>query len=155
MIAEASNLEVLRLSTGSNLISGTVPSCFNKLKNLVSVSLRATRLSGTIASETFNTMEHLLSLILDRNRITGHLNFLPRSLETLNLAGNRMSSGLSFCSSERLPRLTYIDVSNNSFTGPLPVFGNQVAHSLTPANLPLRCVSSSSSSSSFFIFSYD
>ena len=119
-IEDAHNITVLSmgsLSLGNNYLSGTIPSCIEKMIKLVNFDWPSNRFSGTIPPFIFRS-NRLLTLILEGNRFTGKL---PR-LNNDTLPGTDIPVNVS--------ALTSLSVGNNRLTGSLPEEYFSVATSL-------------------------
>ncbi|GAB2300150.1 hypothetical protein Dimus_034191 [Dionaea muscipula] len=103
------NLNALDLS--SNGLSGRIPPCLGDLGNTLEfLSLAGNNLRGTIP-DTFPKTCRLQYLSLDHNQLQG---------EDLLLGSNRLNGQIDFQSANLFPQLRILDLSGNSFTGPLP-----------------------------------
>ncbi|GAB2269817.1 hypothetical protein Dimus_004735 [Dionaea muscipula] len=145
LICKATSLNMLDLS--SNGLSGRIPPCLGDLgSTLISLNLAKNNLCGTIP-DTFPKTCPLLYLHLSNNQLQGEV---PRSLsncpslELLDLASNqingtfpdwlgdlpqlqglllgsnRLNGQIEFQSPNLFPKLRILDLSGNSFIGPLP-----------------------------------
>jgi hypothetical protein len=121
-------VEVIDLS--SNKLEGSYPNDASQFQNLVSLKLRNNSLSGSLPS-VLGTYQKLSVLDLSLNSLGGPVLptfFLSPTLTELNLSGNKFTGNILFQSthsteSMRLssqPSLKIVDLSSNSFSGPLP-----------------------------------
>jgi hypothetical protein len=121
-------VEVIDLS--SNKLEGSYPNDASQFQNLVSLKLRNNSLSGSLPS-VLGTYQKLSVLDLCLNSLEGPVLptfFLSPTLTELNLSGNKFTGNIPFQSthsteSMRLssqPSLKIVDLSSNSFSGPLP-----------------------------------
>uniref|UniRef100_A0A0E0ML93 non-specific serine/threonine protein kinase n=1 Tax=Oryza punctata TaxID=4537 RepID=A0A0E0ML93_ORYPU len=109
-----------------NSLSGPLPSDFGA-SLLVSLTLSGNLLSGTIPSSVFS-LEHLEILDLSRNILNGEVpacqedsNPCTRQLVVVNLNSNNLSGGFPLIF-RSCPRLVFLDLSYNQFSGNLPLW---------------------------------
>ncbi|GAB2269807.1 hypothetical protein Dimus_004725 [Dionaea muscipula] len=145
LFCKATSLNILDLS--SNGLSGRIPPCLGDLGNTLEfLILAGNNLRGTIP-DTFPKTCRLLYLYLDHNQLQGEV---PRSLsncsslelldlgsnlihgtlpdwlgdlpqlQALLLGSNRLNGQIDFQSANLFPQLRILDLSGNSFIGPLP-----------------------------------
>ncbi|KAK3423928.1 hypothetical protein EUGRSUZ_F00675 [Eucalyptus grandis] len=131
LICNATNLEIIDLS--NNSLMGSLPRCLTNFStNMLVLNLRMNHLEGTIP-EYFSSSSGLMTLDLSRNRFEGTLPQLliedtfPRWLGTLPklkilvLRSNNLKDVLDIPRGAHLfPKLHILDLSNNSFSSPLP-----------------------------------
>lgn len=131
-------LQQLRLSL--NFLTGTILSGFGNMSSLSTLSLSGNYLHGAIPDElcassltvldlSGNVLEQsipacfsqmpLQSLLLDGNSLTGSLPVLSNNsqLRIVTVQENFLIGNVTLCD---LPVLEFVDLSLNSFTGPLP-----------------------------------
>ncbi len=120
-LSKLKNLRVLNL--GHNAIEGEIPSSIGELVQLETLNLRNNKLSGTIPSSLVK-LQKVWKLFLSDNELTGEL---PKelaemkALEIVFLHNNQLEGALpSNLAGAGNPRLGYIDLDNNNFTGSLP-----------------------------------
>jgi Leucine-rich repeat (LRR) protein len=117
-----SNLKDIDL--GLNFITGTISSSVGNLKRLRSLALGNNSLISTIP-DSLGGLNLLKVLLLYTNFLSGTI---PSSLQynqnliLLSLVENNLSGSLQVLTT--LPQLTYIYVSKNRFTGPVPAFSS-------------------------------
>ncbi|KAK9280376.1 hypothetical protein L1049_014065 [Liquidambar formosana] len=143
-ICNVSSLEILNLS--HNNLSGIIPRCWGNSKKLSVLDLRMNSFHGTIPN-TFAKGNDLRNLNINGNKFKGLIpqslahcqklevldlgnnmikDTFPYWLETLPglqvlvLRSNRFHGPISSKEKYFFPKLRIIDLSNNSFTGPLP-----------------------------------
>ncbi|KAJ1276596.1 hypothetical protein BS78_05G226700 [Paspalum vaginatum] len=121
--AFAPGLRTLDLSR--NAFSGGVPAPLLSLPNLRTLVLSHNRLAGRLPAAAARAP--LVHLDLRGNRLWGPVPALPGTLVFLSLAGNRLSGRVAPVL-RRLPRLAFLDLGRNAFSGEVPgeVFG--IAH---------------------------
>ncbi|KAL3733428.1 hypothetical protein ACJRO7_022881 [Eucalyptus globulus] len=146
LICNATQLEIIDLS--NNSLTGSLPRCLTNFSNSLSVlNLRMNHLEGTIPQFS-SSRSSLMTLDLSRNRFEGTLpqslvkckylevldlshnqikDTFPRWLGTLPelkvliLRSNNLKDLLDIPKEAHLfPKLHILDLSNNSFSGPLP-----------------------------------
>ena len=103
-----------------NNFSGLVPD-FTIFSSLRELNLSTNKLSGSLPSN-FERLSNLVILNLDHNQLTGSVLDLSRfrSLELLNLQNNQLN-GTLHVSLGQLSRLSYLDISSNSLKGEIGV----------------------------------
>ncbi|KAK2444574.1 putative LRR receptor serine/threonine-protein kinase [Trifolium repens] len=119
------SLEKLFLSR--NRFVGEIPSEFGNLSNLSTLQLSDNNFSGKFLFSMFFSLSSLVDLSLTNNNLSGELpqNFgnYFQNLRTLTLSTNRFE-GVIPNSISNSSHLCKIDLSNNSFHGPIPHFNN-------------------------------
>ncbi|KAJ4960187.1 hypothetical protein NE237_020097 [Protea cynaroides] len=145
IFTENCTLELLDLS--ENHFDGSIPKEVSNCKNLSFLDLWDNNFTGTTPSE-IGTLPNLMTLLLGKNRLSREipesllnltqLVFLDYSwnsfrgdiqeifgkfkqLQHLVLYGNFYTGGLTTSGILKLPKILRLDLSVNSFTGPLPV----------------------------------
>nr|KAJ0211107.1 hypothetical protein LSAT_V11C400225650 [Lactuca sativa] len=115
------SLNYLALSSCS--LVGSLPKTLVNLMHLTTLDLSFNKLNGTLPSLLF-TLPLLENVFLYDNMFSGGLPlelFSCRSLKILSLWGNKfdgnINKGSNPLSSIQLANLTYLDLSNNNFTG--------------------------------------
>uniref|UniRef100_A0A7N0VE79 Protein kinase domain-containing protein n=1 Tax=Kalanchoe fedtschenkoi TaxID=63787 RepID=A0A7N0VE79_KALFE len=104
--------KMVELDLSSNSLSGTLPEV-RHLVNLQKMNLGSNYLEGSLSKETFFSLVQLESLVLRNNRFHGAL---PNVLWIL-------------------PKLHFLDVSGNQFTGRLPDLGSNFNATIKVFNL--------------------
>ncbi|KAI3951389.1 hypothetical protein MKW92_048277 [Papaver armeniacum] len=121
-LCKLSNLMSLDLS--HNHLTGVIPTCFSKL-SFSTFDLSHNKLHGRLPlpPQAFDTYS---SFGVSYNKITGEIStdYGKRlsSFNSINLAGNELSSSIPFsiCSRDSESNPDYIDLSNNKFFGVIP-----------------------------------
>lgn len=109
------------LQLGFNQLTGTIPPELGNLSLLQQLNLQDNQLSGSIPPE-LSYLTYLYTLVLSGNELTGSI---PPGIGTMvylgniQLADNQLSGDILF--SETLTRLWAVDLSENLFTGSLPL----------------------------------
>lgn len=113
------NMGVLDLS--HNQMSGTLPDDFLPAPCLQALNLRGNQFEGTLPS-SLGDHTVMMSLILADNKFEGTFPDLGSALELteLDLSGNRFSGTLPNDWWRRAPRLRWLKLHQNKFSGPLP-----------------------------------
>ncbi|XP_074301718.1 tyrosine-sulfated glycopeptide receptor 1-like [Silene latifolia] len=126
-IGKLSKLEQLQLHI--NKLSGTIPPSLMNCTSLVKLILRVNALQGNISTLDFSRLTRLKTLDLGNNNLTGNLPesiFSCKSLTAIRVAINKLSGQIS-PNVVSLPSLTFLSLSNNSFTnvsGALTILAN-------------------------------
>ncbi|XP_074268286.1 receptor-like protein 2 [Silene latifolia] len=126
-IGKLTKLEQLQLHI--NKFTGTIPPSLMNCTNLVKLVLRVNALEGNISTLDFSRLVRLQTLDLGNNYFTGNLPesiFSCKSLTAIRVAVNKLSGQIS-PSIKTLPSLTFLALSNNSFTnisGTLTILAN-------------------------------
>ena len=111
---------VWRLDLSSNGLTGHLPPAIGELRQLWSLNLSSNRIAGRIPPEIGN-LDRLGDLLLGDNRLVGEipreLLSLSSSLETLELANNRLSGALPFLGA--FDRLEWVILHSNLLDGGL------------------------------------
>ncbi|XP_058781423.1 probable LRR receptor-like serine/threonine-protein kinase At3g47570 [Vicia villosa] len=115
------------LSLANNKFVGEIPIELANLRNLSTLQLSVNNFSGKFPSSIFFNLSCLVYLSLTQNNLSGQLpqnfsNAFP-NLTTLVLATNRFE-GVIPNSISNLSHLQAIDLANNRFHGPMPLFNN-------------------------------
>jgi hypothetical protein len=114
--------------------------------SLVQLSLFGNRITGTI-SETIGSHTNIAIIAFSNNNLRGQL---PKNLyklnllQVLNISSNFLSGKVDIFPANytgpKFPNLTYVDFSNNTFTGSIPS-GIFLSESLQVASLSSNCFS--------------
>ena len=110
---------LLHLDLDDNEIQGTIPYWIWQLKYLVILNLSKnflTKLEGNV----WNFSSNLLHLDLSSNQLQGPFPFLPTFVNILDYSNNRFNSVIPADIGNRLPFVTQLSLSNNSFHGQIP-----------------------------------
>ncbi|KAI3805839.1 hypothetical protein L1987_21726 [Smallanthus sonchifolius] len=146
-----------RFQIDQNQISGLIPKSFSNLNNIKHIHFNNNSLTGQIPVELSN-LSTLIHLLLDNNNLSGSLpsefgnfpNMRILQLDNNNFDGEIPASygnlselvklSLRNCSLQgvlpdlsRIPKLSYIDLSGNRLTGPIPI--NKLSDSMTTIDL--------------------
>ncbi|XP_015579058.2 putative receptor-like protein kinase At3g47110 [Ricinus communis] len=115
-----------KLILARNQLTGQIPSELGRLRNLRDIQLSENQLSGEIPLSIYN-ISSLFFLSVTDNKLTGKLpsdvdlsSALPKLME-LFLAQNRFE-GMLPSSLFNASRIQSLDLSNNGFQGPIPLF---------------------------------
>ncbi|TVU23869.1 hypothetical protein EJB05_26253, partial [Eragrostis curvula] len=100
-----------------NAFSGRIPPSLLNLRALRTLVLSHNALAGTIPRSV--AAAPLVHLDLRSNRLSGGVPPLPSTLVYLSLAGNRLSGRVAPVL-RRLPRLAFLDLGRNWFSGEVP-----------------------------------
>ncbi|KAG4123125.1 hypothetical protein ERO13_D11G308500v2 [Gossypium hirsutum] len=124
-IGELSSLKFFDVS--ENQLNGTFPLCFGQLESLETLDFGYNLLEGVVLEPHFSHLTRLTTLKASHNRLkfepnsrisdvmpTWFLN-LPTLFEYLNLSSNQLTGEISYLNVGDI-----VDLSSNSFTGPLP-----------------------------------
>ncbi|XP_020231660.1 probable LRR receptor-like serine/threonine-protein kinase At1g34110 [Cajanus cajan] len=117
------NLSYLnKLILNNNLLTGSIPKSIRNLQKLTLLDLSYNNLSSRIPPEIGLVTSLTISLDLSSNAFTGEI---PDSvsaltqLQSLDLSHNMLYGGIKVLGS--LTSLTYLNISYNNFSGPIPV----------------------------------
>ncbi|KAB2083657.1 hypothetical protein ES319_A05G283500v1 [Gossypium barbadense] len=111
-----------KLILNSNLLTGSIPKSFQNLQKLTLLDLSYNRLSGEIPSEIGYITSLTISLDLSSNMFTGEIPESMsglRQLQSLDLSHNMLHGRIKVLGS--LTSLTFLNISFNNFSGPIPV----------------------------------
>ncbi|CAN6373294.1 unnamed protein product [Urochloa humidicola] len=100
-----------------NGFSGGIPPSLLQLRDLRTLILSHNKLAGGIPGGPVRAP--LVHLDLRGNRLSGGVPLLPSTLVYLSLAGNRLSGRVGGVL-RRLPRLAFLDLGRNWFSGEVP-----------------------------------
>ncbi|KAJ8431764.1 hypothetical protein Cgig2_028981 [Carnegiea gigantea] len=115
-VDKLSNLEQLQLHI--NKFNGSIPPSLLNCTKLVKLILRVNSLEGNISTLDFSRLVRLQTLDLGNNKFTGNLPesiFSCKSLTAIRVASNSLSGQIS-PNVVALPSLSFLSLSNNSFT---------------------------------------
>ncbi|XP_042494020.1 LRR receptor-like serine/threonine-protein kinase RGI5 [Macadamia integrifolia] len=111
-----------KLILNNNLLTGLIPKSIRNVQKLTLLDLSFNSLSGPIPPEIGYVTSLTISLNLRSNRFTGKI---PEEmsgltqLQSLDLSNNMLYGGIEVLG--HLTSLTYLNISFNSFSGPIPV----------------------------------
>ncbi|XP_021723320.1 probable LRR receptor-like serine/threonine-protein kinase At1g06840 [Chenopodium quinoa] len=118
----------------NNSFSGLLPPEFSQLPKIAHLLLDNNNLSGNLPPE-YSALAHLEILQLDNNHFDGAE--IPKSYQNLSrlvkLSLRNCSLGGAIPDLSRMPYLSFIDLSWNKLTGPIP--SNKLSDSVTTINL--------------------
>ncbi|KAL8484715.1 hypothetical protein ACS0TY_027131 [Phlomoides rotata] len=127
---EIGSLPMLRvLALWSNQFKGRIPNEVGNLTSLGHISLYSNYLTGSIPSSIFN-LSALEYLDLSMNQLSGTIpsnigkRFSLYNLQMLFLFGNRLGGEIPSFFTSNATKLTILELESNSFSGPMPNFGN-------------------------------
>ncbi|KAJ1407183.1 Tetratricopeptide-like helical domain superfamily [Sesbania bispinosa] len=130
----ANLINVKHLHMNNNSFSGQIPSQLSNLSILLHLLLDNNNLSGSLPPE-FSMLQSLAILQLDNNNFSG--NGIPSTYANLS---NLVKLSLRNCSLQGavpdfspIPKLSYLDLSWNQFTGPIP--SKKLADNMTTVDL--------------------
>ncbi|CAB9504929.1 serine threonine-protein kinase BRI1-like [Seminavis robusta] len=114
--------------SSKNRMNGTLPSWINVWKKLRNINWSSNLFSGTIPANMGN-LEELTGIALDNNLLTGSFDGLfdtsnatgLKKLEQFYAENNRFTGTLGENFLKDLANLTYLDISDNRFSGQVPV----------------------------------
>ncbi|KAI3465426.1 hypothetical protein Pfo_022089 [Paulownia fortunei] len=111
-----------KLILNNNLLNGEIPKSIRNLQKITLLDLSFNSLSGPIPPEIGYLTSLTISLDLSSNRFIGEIPETMsglRQLQSLDLSRNVLYGKITVLSS--LTSLTYLNVSCNNFSGPIPV----------------------------------
>ncbi|CAH1424786.1 unnamed protein product [Lactuca virosa] len=111
------------LDLSHNVLSGQLPDCLWRLKELKILNLEDNNLSGRLPT-SFGSLIKLESLDLYKNNFSGELPLSLKSctsLNSLNLEANKFSGNVPVWIGENLSRLYVLTLRSNSFFGTIPL----------------------------------
>ena len=105
-----------------NKLSGNIPPEIGFLLDLKFLALEVNDIAGSIPEE-LNALTKLQVLDLDYNKLTGSLIDLSSftKLKQLDLNRNELKGDITNLGWEKLTDLTFLDLSQNKFTGLIPI----------------------------------
>jgi len=95
------------------MLVGSIPASLLGLQKLGCLNLSGNGLSSPLPTGTGNALPSMVSMDLSRNRLTGDIGQLFRSLSTAASHGNRTTSPQIVLAQ----KLEHLDVSENRITG--------------------------------------
>ncbi|KAL0369955.1 UNVERIFIED_CONTAM: Receptor-like protein 2 [Sesamum angustifolium] len=119
---------VTRLSLPGRSLSGTLTPSLANLSFLSHLNLSRNHLSGPFPPTLFHSLNRFKTLDLSFNRFSGLLqppessgSILPVSIRTFDLSSNRFNGSLDSSVLRGAKNLISFNISNNSFSGPVPL----------------------------------
>ncbi|XP_027907161.1 receptor-like protein 7 [Vigna unguiculata] len=110
---------LLYLDLADNEIQGTIPYWIWQLEYLLHLDLSKNFLTK-LEGNAWNFSSNLLLLDLSSNQLQGSFPFLPTFVNHLDYSNNRFNSVIPSDIGNRLPFVTVLYLSNNSFQGQIP-----------------------------------
>ncbi|KAK4428378.1 putative LRR receptor-like serine/threonine-protein kinase [Sesamum alatum] len=111
-----------KLILNNNMLTGEIPKSIRNLQKITLLDLSFNSLSGLIPPELGYLTSLTMSLDLSSNRFIGEIPETMsglRQLQSLDVSCNMLNGRITVLSS--LTSLTYLNVSYNNFSGPIPV----------------------------------
>ncbi|XP_010925350.1 uncharacterized protein [Elaeis guineensis] len=111
-----------KLMLNNNMLTGSLPKSIRNLQKLTLLNLSANSLSGPIPPEIGSLTSLTIDLDLSSNRFVGEIPQEMSSLtqlQSLDLSSNMLHGGIAVLG--MLASLTYLNISYNNFSGPIPV----------------------------------
>ena len=102
---------------------GTISPSLGKLTSLSHLNLSQNSLSGSLPKGLFSSLNQLKVLDLSYNHLSGDIGSvsgLPSSIQIVDISSNRLNGMIDPSFLQRALSLINLNVSNNSFTGPIP-----------------------------------
>ena len=112
-------------------LRGNVSLSLGNLSSLSHLNLSHNSLEGSLTAGTFSYLKQLKILDLSYNSLSGDLssNDWPASIKVIDISSNHFFGRIQSSYLQKAWNLTKFNVSNNSFTGPIPSFCNN-SHSV-------------------------
>ncbi|KAG9153171.1 hypothetical protein Leryth_027694 [Lithospermum erythrorhizon] len=114
---------VNRLWLPSKGLRGHVSPTIANLSRLAELNLARNLFSGPLPDGLFKALNSLESIDLSYNRLYGEissLDFLPTTVQTLNLSGNHLNGTIQSSFFQQASNLVSFNISNNTFSGQIP-----------------------------------
>ncbi|XP_022858073.1 receptor-like protein 2 isoform X1 [Olea europaea var. sylvestris] len=118
-----SESRVTQLSLPGKGLSGTITPFLGNLSFLSHINLSHNHFSGSLPVTLFRTLNHLESLDLSFNFLSGWFSdtTMPISIQIIDLSSNRFNGLIDYSNFfHRASSLISFNISNNKFMGPLP-----------------------------------
>lgn len=116
------NLTIVDLSITSNSLTGQLQTCFGNQSLLINLLMQNNLFSGTL-DDAFSNLRSLSSLYANGNLLSGHTTFLVSllDLQALYIQNNLLSGPVVLPNStaNNNQGITFVDISNNAFSGQL------------------------------------
>jgi Leucine-rich repeat (LRR) protein len=103
-------------------LSGSLSPSLGNLTQLSHLNLSHNSLSGLLPKGLLSSLNQLKVLDLSYNRLFGDIFDWPASIQIVDISSNQFSETIESSFFQRAWRLTELNVSNNSFMGPIPSF---------------------------------
>jgi Leucine-rich repeat (LRR) protein len=114
--------QVTHIWLPSKGLNGSLSPSLQNLTRLSHLNLSHNSLSGPLPKRLFSPLNQLKVLDLSYNHISGDITDWPASIQILDISSNRFNQTIQSLFLQRAWRLTELNVSNNSFVGPIPSF---------------------------------
>jgi len=115
--------QVTCIQLPSKGLIGSISPFLENLTQLSHLNLSHNSLSGPLPKGLFSSLNQLKVLDLSYNHLFGdHISAWPASIQIVDISSNQFSETIQSSFFQRAWRLTGLNVSNNSFMGPIPSF---------------------------------
>jgi Leucine-rich repeat (LRR) protein len=114
--------QVTHIWLPSKGLSGSISPSLGNLTHLSHLNLSHNSLSGPLPKGLFSSLNQLKVLDLSYNNLFGDTSGWPSSIQIVDISSNQFSETIQSSFLQRAWRLTDLNVSNNSLTGPIPSF---------------------------------
>ncbi|XP_059430118.1 receptor-like protein 2 [Corylus avellana] len=114
--------QVTHIWLPSKGLSGSISPSLGNLTHLSHLNLSHNSLSGPLPQGLFLYLSQLKVLDLSYNNLFGDTSGWPSSIQIVDISSNQFTETIQSSFLQRAWRLTDLNVSNNSLTGPIPSF---------------------------------
>ncbi|XP_059430110.1 receptor-like protein 2, partial [Corylus avellana] len=114
--------QVTHIWLPSKGLNGSLSPSLKNLTRLSHLNLSHNTLSGPLPKRLFSSLNQLKVLDLSYNHIFGEIIGWPASIQILGISSNHFNQTIQSLFLQRAWRLIELNVSNNSFVGPIPSF---------------------------------
>ncbi|XP_062172046.1 receptor-like protein 2 [Alnus glutinosa] len=114
--------QVTHIWLPSKGLTGSISPSLGNLTCLSHLNLSHNSLSGPLPKGLFSSLNQLKVLDLSYNCLFGDISAWPASIQVVDISSNQFNEIIRSSSLQRAWRLTELNVSNNSFMGPIPSF---------------------------------